>query len=250
MGGFYQPAGAVRPRCRGRGPADGYNAPRMRVWPGHLTRSARPGTASASTSRCSPRTPRPWTSACSTRPPTRVKRTVSRCPSGRTTSGTPTCPSQARPALRLPRRTARTRPTRATGSTRQDRPRPVCQGDRPAAALARRQVRLRPGGPGDDLVRDDRTTPAFAPLAAVIDPAFTWGDDRRPRTPWHDTVIYELHVKGFTWRNPRVPAPLRGTYLGLARRRAPAPDDPRRDGRRADAGAPPRQRPPPRRRAA
>ena len=56
----------------------------------------------------------------------------------------------------------------------------------------------------------------MAPLAAVIDPAFTWGDDRRPQTPWHDTVIYELHVKGFTWRHPQVPAPLRGTYLGLA----------------------------------
>ncbi|HSP89712.1 MAG TPA: glycogen debranching protein GlgX, partial [Vicinamibacterales bacterium] len=73
-----------------------------------------------------------------------------------------------------------------------------------------------PGRPGDDLVRDDRDRAAVAPLAAVIDAAFTWGDDRRPQTPWHDTVIYELHVKGFTRRNPRVPAPLRGTYLGLA----------------------------------
>jgi len=71
-----------------------------------------------------------------------------------------------------------------------------------------------PGRHGDDLVRDDRDTAAVAPLAAVIDPAFTWGDDRRPLTPWHDTVIYELHVKGFTYRHPQVPAPLRGTYLG------------------------------------
>jgi glycogen operon protein len=73
-----------------------------------------------------------------------------------------------------------------------------------------------PGRQGDDLVRDDRDTAAVAPLAAVIDPAFTWGDDRRPQTPWHDTVIYELHVKGFTHLHPHVPAPLRGTYLGLA----------------------------------
>jgi glycogen operon protein len=73
-----------------------------------------------------------------------------------------------------------------------------------------------PGKHGDDLVRDDRDTAAVAPLAAVIDPAFTWGDDRRPQTPWHDTVIYELHVKGFTHRHPQVPAPLRGTFLGLA----------------------------------
>ena len=73
-----------------------------------------------------------------------------------------------------------------------------------------------PGPPEDDLVRDDRDDAAAAPLAAVIDPAFTWGDDRRPQTPWHDTVIYELHIKGFTFRHPRVPAPHRGTFLGLA----------------------------------
>ena len=49
----------------------------------------------------------------------------------------------------------------------------------------------------------------------VIDPAFTWGDDRPPRTPWRDTVIYELHVKGFTQLHPDVPEQLRGTYAGL-----------------------------------
>jgi isoamylase len=50
----------------------------------------------------------------------------------------------------------------------------------------------------------------------VVDPAFTWGDDRPPRTPWPDTVIYELHVKGFTQLHPEVPEQLRGTYAGLA----------------------------------
>ena len=50
----------------------------------------------------------------------------------------------------------------------------------------------------------------------VVDPAFTWGDDRPPRTPWKDTVIYELHVKGFTQLHPEVPEQLRGTYAGLA----------------------------------
>jgi isoamylase len=49
----------------------------------------------------------------------------------------------------------------------------------------------------------------------VVDGAFTWGDDRPPRTPWRDTVIYELHVKGFTQRHPGVPEQLRGTYAGL-----------------------------------
>ena len=71
-------------------------------------------------------------------------------------------------------------------------------------------------GSGDDTTFDDRDTAPYAPLAAVVDSAFTWGDDRRPRTPWHETLIYELHVKGFTQLHPLVPEPLRGTYLGLA----------------------------------
>jgi len=50
----------------------------------------------------------------------------------------------------------------------------------------------------------------------VVDTAFSWGEDRAPRTPWQDTVIYELHVKGFTQRHPEVPEQLRGTYAGLA----------------------------------
>jgi glycogen operon protein len=49
----------------------------------------------------------------------------------------------------------------------------------------------------------------------VVDEAFTWGDDRPPRTPWQDTLIYELHVKGFTQLHPDVPPQLRGTYAGL-----------------------------------
>jgi pullulanase/glycogen debranching enzyme len=50
------------------------------------------------------------------------------------------------------------------------------------------------GDPAQDLSRDDRDSAAFAPLAAVIDPGFSWGDDRLLRTPWHETVIYEAHV--------------------------------------------------------
>ncbi len=50
----------------------------------------------------------------------------------------------------------------------------------------------------------------------VIDTAFSWGDDRPPRIPWQDTVIYEVHVKGFTQLHPEVPEQLRGTYAGLA----------------------------------
>src|ERR1700748_2567753 len=50
----------------------------------------------------------------------------------------------------------------------------------------------RVGDPGADLSYDDRDNAAFCPLASVIDTAFTWGDDRLPRTPWHKTLIYEL----------------------------------------------------------
>jgi isoamylase len=67
----------------------------------------------------------------------------------------------------------------------------------------------------DDLSFDDRDSAAFAPLGAVLDPAFTWGDDRPPRTPWHKTLIYEAHVKGFTMRHPGVPENLRGSYAGF-----------------------------------
>lgn len=56
------------------------------------------------------------------------------------------------------------------------------------------------------------------PKAVVVEPAFSWGDDRRPAIPWHDTLIYELHVKGFTIACPDLPEELRGTYAGLAHR--------------------------------
>jgi glycogen operon protein len=72
------------------------------------------------------------------------------------------------------------------------------------------------GDPVADLSLDETDSAAFAPLAAVIDSAFTWGDDRQPRTPWHKTLIYEMHVKGFSQRMPDVPEKLCGTYAGLA----------------------------------
>ena len=71
------------------------------------------------------------------------------------------------------------------------------------------------GDPHADLSRDDRDNAAYAPLGAVVDPAFTWGNDQPPRRAWHETVIYEMHVKGFTRLNQEVPERFRGTYLGL-----------------------------------
>ena len=67
-----------------------------------------------------------------------------------------------------------------------------------------------------DLSFDRRDSAAGTPKCRVIDPAFTWGDDRPPRIPWHDTVIYEAHVRGVSMRHPQVPPQLRGTYAGLA----------------------------------
>ncbi|ANB01401.1 glycogen debranching protein GlgX [Ectothiorhodospira sp. BSL-9] len=67
-----------------------------------------------------------------------------------------------------------------------------------------------------DLVMDKRDSAPGMPKGQVIDTAFTWGDDKPPKTPWHETVIYELHVKGFTAQHPKVHPELRGTYAGLA----------------------------------
>jgi glycogen operon protein len=67
-----------------------------------------------------------------------------------------------------------------------------------------------------DVSFNDSDSAPFAPLAAVVDQSFTWGDDRPPRTPWHKTLIYEVHVKGFTKRMEGVPEKLRGTYAGIA----------------------------------
>ena len=72
------------------------------------------------------------------------------------------------------------------------------------------------GDEQEDLSFDSRDSAGAMPKCLVVDPAFTWEDDRRPNTPWNQTVIYETHVRGMTARHPGVPEHLRGTYLGLA----------------------------------
>ncbi len=67
-----------------------------------------------------------------------------------------------------------------------------------------------------DLSFDERDSAPYAPLCAVIDNAFTWGDDKPPKTPWPKTIIYEAHLKNLTYKHPDIPEHLRGTYLGLA----------------------------------
>ena len=72
------------------------------------------------------------------------------------------------------------------------------------------------GDPAQDLSIDKRDNAAGAPLAAVVSSSFRWGRDCPPRTPWHQTLIYEMHVKGYSIKSPWVPRELRGTYAGLA----------------------------------
>ncbi len=71
----------------------------------------------------------------------------------------------------------------------------------------------------DDLTFDDRDSARFVPKCIVIDPSFDFSGERgRKRVPWDQTIIYELHVKGFTKLYPDIPDELRGTYAGLAQK--------------------------------
>ncbi|MBC9730565.1 glycogen debranching protein GlgX [Streptomyces sp. TRM68367] len=69
-----------------------------------------------------------------------------------------------------------------------------------------------------DTVRDERDSAPYVPKGVVVHDGGPdeWTDDRRPKTPWADSVIYELHVRGFTKLHPGIPEELRGTYAGLA----------------------------------
>lgn len=72
------------------------------------------------------------------------------------------------------------------------------------------------GSPREDLAFDRRDSARFVPKCRVVETAFTWNHDRHPQTPWEETVILELHVRGFTRTHPGVPEAQRGTLAGLA----------------------------------
>lgn len=74
----------------------------------------------------------------------------------------------------------------------------------------------RVGDAEEDLSFDERDSAPFIAKCQVIDPAFTWGRDRPAQRPWHESIIYEMHVKGFTMRRPDVPDETRGTFAGLS----------------------------------
>jgi isoamylase len=72
------------------------------------------------------------------------------------------------------------------------------------------------GHPEEDLSFSQADSAACMPKSVVVDPSFEWGADKPPATPLYKSVIYEMHVKGFSMLNPAIPEPLRGTYAGLA----------------------------------
>jgi isoamylase len=68
--------------------------------------------------------------------------------------------------------------------------------------------------PDKDLSFDERDSAPLMLKCRVIDPAFTWGQERKPAVPWERTIVYEMHVKGFTKLNQHIPAATRGTFAG------------------------------------
>jgi glycogen operon protein len=72
------------------------------------------------------------------------------------------------------------------------------------------------GDPEADLGKDDTDDAWGKPKAVVIDPHFDWDGDRPPRVPWPDSVIYEVHARGFTMKHPAVAERQRGTFAGVA----------------------------------
>jgi len=69
---------------------------------------------------------------------------------------------------------------------------------------------------------DCRDSAKLVQKCRVIDPAFTWGRTLKPEVPWENTIIYEMHVKGFTRSHPLVPELDRGTFAGLSNPHVPA----------------------------
>jgi glycogen operon protein len=74
------------------------------------------------------------------------------------------------------------------------------------------------GADDRDLMMDEQDSAPGMIKAVVVEGAFSWGEDKAPKVPWNDTVIYEAHVKGLTKLNPYIPEQVRGTYAGLCER--------------------------------
>ena len=189
---------------------------RERSGPVVPSRSAPPGTARASTSRCPRRTPPACSSASSTPTTTRSGSTSPSAPLHTWHCYVPGIGPGQRYAYRVqgpfePEHGHRFNPAKLLidpyakaieGPIRWD------------AANALPYVPN--GGEDDDLTPDTSDSAPAIPRSLVVDPGFDWEDDRPPGVPWSRTVIYETHVKGFTKLHPSVREDLRGTYGGLA----------------------------------
>ena len=86
----------------------------------------------------------------------------------------------------------------------------------PYARAVQGEVTWRPEVFGGSATPDERDSAPYVPRSVVVDDTFDWGADAAPRTPWDRTVVYETHVRGLTENLTEVPAPLRGTYAGVA----------------------------------
>ena len=169
----------------------------------------------ASISRSTRRTPSASSCVSSTRAVCARSRAC-RCRSAPAISGTASCPHHsgvAGTAVRLSRaRTVRSR----GGPSLQSRE----AVDRPVCACAAGRLRWHPAIKGrcraQDPQPDGADSAPFVPKSRVTDTSFDWGRVRSPHVPWRDTIVYELHVKGYTQRHPGCQPELRGKYLGLA----------------------------------
>jgi len=72
------------------------------------------------------------------------------------------------------------------------------------------------GHPEEDLSFSEEDSAPYVPKGVVIDPSFDWENDKAPKIPYHQTIIYEAHVKGLTQLHPDIPEEIRGTYSAIA----------------------------------
>ena len=174
--------------------------------------SAPRGTDAAPTSRSSRRSPNASSCACSI---ATVARRASTCPSERRSAGTPICAASVPDSATGFACTARGIRPAGIGATRRS-----CWSIRmPAPSPAtsngtRRCSPIRSAATIFSATSDDNA--AYMPKAVVVDDAFDWEGDRPLRRKLHETVIYEVHLKGFTKQHPDIPEAIRGTYAGLA----------------------------------
>ena len=168
------------------------------------------------TLRCSRNARRRWNCVCSVRLKTKRKHREFSSPSVAISSGIAICPMfDQDSSTDIGSEDRMNRPMDTGSTTTKSSSIPTPRGLAEDARWCDEMWGYRIGDPQTDLSFDDRDNAHAAPLAVVIDPAFTWGDDRPPERPWHETIIYEVHVKGFTKLHPGVPEELRGTYAGL-----------------------------------